>query len=405
MGALLRRAHLCPSHSVTCQIALLCSLVIPLLSAAQSVRMAEKFPGSDAGQKINACIAALPPTGGVCDARNLSGDQQSSSSITVGTESKPVELLLGATTLVVSKPVILQAKSSIVGLPTGSGIGTYQGATVIRAGDQTQLPGVLQVMGRLGVVQDLTIDGNKTKNGGEGSGIVVSAWRAELFRVTVQNSPGHGIAIVSANSNEACCPKLEKVISIYSGKAGLFIERTGDPFVLMSEFENNGTNGVELSSSSGMRIQNSDFGGNKQSGLLLYGTAALPTAYSIIVGNQFGNNAGPDLSVAGSDGTHYGSLGHLISSNGFLAGGVRENGKHDAVQIVDSAYNVITANSFFAVPGHAYRACVSVTGRREKLDQISNNFCHRADSHSGEEYLGVGDTVFSGNQGRTRNVN
>ncbi|HEX2330797.1 MAG TPA: hypothetical protein VHN74_18890, partial [Candidatus Angelobacter sp.] len=215
--------------------------------SGEAVRSAHKFNGSDAGEKITACIAALPAAGGVCDARSLTGEQRSAASIVVGSESKPVELLLGAVTLNVSKPVTLSARSSIVGLPSGSGIGTYQGPTVIKAADDSKLPAVLELSGRLAVLQDVTIDGNKSHNTGDGTGVAVRAWRADLFRVTVQNSPGPGIAIVSSKSNEACCPKLEKVISINSGKAGLLIQNTGDVFVSLSEFENNGTNGVELS--------------------------------------------------------------------------------------------------------------------------------------------------------------
>jgi Right handed beta helix region len=370
--------------------------------SGEAVRSAHKFNGSDAGEKITACIAALPAAGGVCDARSLTGEQRSAASIVVGSESKPVELLLGAVTLNVSKPVTLSARSSIVGLPSGSGIGTYQGPTVIKAADDSKLPAVLELSGRLAVLQDVTIDGNKSHNTGDGTGVAVRAWRADLFRVTVQNSPGPGIAIVSSKSNEACCPKLEKVISINSGKAGLLIQNTGDVFVSLSEFENNGTNGVELSSSSGLRIENSDFGGNQGSGLLLYGTASLPTAYSIIVGNQFGNNTNADIIVAGADGRKFGSLGHLISSNGFLGGGKRPNGTRSAIEITDSAYNIIANNSFFSIPGHAYAACVNLSGSRERLDQINSNYCHRAETSKAEEFIGVNDTVFNGNQGRTR---
>ena len=102
----------------------------------------------DAGEKITQCLAALPETGGVCDARNLAGDQYSASGFTVGGASKPMQLMLGATTLIVTKPIILQARSSITGLPPASGIGCYQGASVIKANAGASLPAVVQVEGR-----------------------------------------------------------------------------------------------------------------------------------------------------------------------------------------------------------------------------------------------------------------
>ena len=51
------------------------------LSLAQSVVQADKFKGADAGEKIAQCLAALPETGGVCDARNLAGEQYSASGV------------------------------------------------------------------------------------------------------------------------------------------------------------------------------------------------------------------------------------------------------------------------------------------------------------------------------------
>src|SRR5689334_16632943 len=83
------------------------------LSHAQSVLLADKYTGADAGEKITKCIAALPPTGGVCDARNLAGEQASASGFTVGSPSKPVELMLGPVMLLTRGTIHVSAKSSI----------------------------------------------------------------------------------------------------------------------------------------------------------------------------------------------------------------------------------------------------------------------------------------------------
>lgn len=54
-----------------------------------------RFPGADAGAKIAACLAALPP-GGTCDARALVGRQAAAATLSI---DKPMTLLFGKTNL------------------------------------------------------------------------------------------------------------------------------------------------------------------------------------------------------------------------------------------------------------------------------------------------------------------
>jgi len=377
-------------------------LCVSLTAHAQSVLYAEKFAGADAGEKISRCIAALPSTGGICDARNFSGEQRASAGFTVGGTGKPVELMLGSITLNVSQGVHVQAKSSIVGMPSSSGIGSDQGATVIKAADNSGLRAVVQIEGALAVLQDLTIDGNKKAGHGSGETLRVErANRVQLFRVTVQNSPGDGIAIVSAGKQESCCAKLENVMAIANARAGLHIINSNDVFIVLSEFENNGGNGIEVESSSAMRLEQSDIGGNQAHGVNIHGSAAQPASNLIITGNQFGNNYQTDINISGSNG-RYSSIGNTISSNQFLGGAYRASGKYDAVQIVDSAYNVIASNSFFANHANSYRFCVNISGGLKKPDQVINNFCQAAEAGGSGAFIGTSTTVFSGNQGETR---
>ncbi len=56
---------------------------------------ADEVPGRDAGEKLAACIEALPPTGGTCDGRGFEGAQKISGTILL---SKPVQLLFGHAT-------------------------------------------------------------------------------------------------------------------------------------------------------------------------------------------------------------------------------------------------------------------------------------------------------------------
>lgn len=68
---------------------------VPTGATGTPVLNCSVFPGADAGAKITACIAALPATGGVADARGLAGSQTISSQIAIPSD---VEVLLGAGT-------------------------------------------------------------------------------------------------------------------------------------------------------------------------------------------------------------------------------------------------------------------------------------------------------------------
>jgi hypothetical protein len=378
-------------------------LAMTALASTQTVQHAEKFPGADAGEKIARCLAALPEQGGICDARELSGRQHVAQGFTVGERGKPVELMLGPVTLSVGGTVHVQRRSSIVGMPAGAGIGSDQSATVIQAADNSSLSAVVQIDGALAVLQDLTVDGNRKGAPHGGAAILVNqANRAELFRVTAQNAPGYGIEIYSSPRNESCCAKLQKVMAIANGQAGLHLASTADVFISLSEFENNGTFGIELNNSPTTRIEHSDIGGNALDGIRIYGTAESPlqSHRQIIVGNQFGNNGRYDIAVGGFDesGRKQVSTGNLISSNEFIGSPTRPAG-YDAIHIVDSADNTIVANTFSAPRDHPYASCIVISGNREGKDQVSGNTCTSSASAK-DAFTGTSTTVFGANQGK-----
>lgn len=64
-----------------------------------TIRFADQFAGADAGAKIAAAVADLPSTGGVVDARGITGTVAISSTIVL---DRPVALYLGATNYVAS---------------------------------------------------------------------------------------------------------------------------------------------------------------------------------------------------------------------------------------------------------------------------------------------------------------
>ena len=374
--------------------------VISGLAHGQAVLQAEQYPGQNAGEKIAKCIEALPAGGGVCDARNLTGNQLIDSGFIVGAPGKPVELMLGPVTLLTRGTIHVQAKSSIVGMPASAGIASDQSPTVIKAADGSRLSAIVQVDGPFGVLQDITIDGNKKGAPQGGVGILVlNANRAEMFRVTAQNAAKYGIEIYSDN-NESCCAKLSKIMAIANGEAGLHLANTADVFVSLSEFEENGKYGVELNNSPTTRLEHSDFGGNFEDGIRIYGSAEsrLQSNRQIIVGNQFGNNAHYDISIQGFDyaGKKHVATGHLISSNEFIGSDRRPAG-YDAIHITDSGENNIVGNTFSAGSDHPYRYCIFIEGSKELPDQVNGNFCTALKAGGTGDYKGTANTVFGTN--------
>ncbi len=369
-------------------------------AVGQAMAFAEKFQGEDAGAKIVACMGALPPSGGVCDARQLGGQQRSSSGFTVGTSTKPVQLLLGAIELVVSKPIYVQARSSLIGMASASGIGVYQGATIIKSAENANLPAVLEIVGGFAVLQDITVDGGAKNNPRGSSAIRVSnSPRVSMFRVTAQNANNNGIDILSSKPSASCCAKLEHLMSVDNRGSGLLIDKTGDVFVSLSEFEDNGRNGIDVSGSAGIRIEHSDIGGNRAAGILLRGSAALPSSNEIIVGNQFGNNYQEDILISGAR-DDYLSGASLISANEFVGGERRKSGDANAILISESGYNVISNNSFFAARDHRYQACVSMVGKRAIRNVLAANVCQATEAGSETAFWVTQTTQSSGNYGK-----
>ena len=379
-------------------------LVLITLSSAmaqgQAVLRAEQYPGADAGEKIRKCMDALPASGGICDARNLSGQQSAETGFIVGAPGKPVELMLGPVTLLTKATIHVQAKSSIVGMPASAGIASDQSPTVIKAADGSRLSVIVQMEGPFAVLQDLTVDGNK-KGAPQGNvGIlVINANRVEMFRVTAQNAVKYGIEIYSDN-NESCCAKISKIMAIANGETGLHLANTADVFISLSEFEDNGKVGVELNNSPTTRLEHSDFGGNLEDGIRVYGTAKsrLQSNKQIIVGNQFGNNAHYDINIQGFDyaGKKHVANGHLISSNEFIGSDKRPSG-FDAIHITDSGENNIVGNTFSATSAHPYRYCIFIEGSNELPDQVNGNFCTAVKAGGKGDYKGMPNTVFGTN--------
>ncbi len=103
------------------------------------VNLAHEFAGADAGAKIAAAITALPVTGGTVDARGLEGAQTISANLTLGSATKPVTLLLGASTYTLSAAtIILQNGSAVIGMG-GMGRVAGENTTIQRTAGTTTM--------------------------------------------------------------------------------------------------------------------------------------------------------------------------------------------------------------------------------------------------------------------------
>jgi len=326
-----------------------------------AVRFADQFPGADAGARIAAALDDLPPEGGIVDARGFTGVQSITTALRIGAPGgKATSLLLGPAVFRTTSTLTVYTNSSVLGIPIGSMGGDVNGTnSLIQAADGARLNAVIQLgdgtsegHGSQSVLQDLVVDGNKDADGtddGASAAILVNfSQRVELFRVTAQNSKGHGIVFLSGDSppfaGESCCAKLAKVMSVYNGKDGLFAYFSEDLFVVQSEFGGNGVAGVELDNSPACRIANSDLGGNLF-GLYAYGVAGpggKGGGYNIISGNQFGNT-GHDLALV-DFGDGRGATDNVIAGNSFIPGPGRPPDTYDAIHIQDSSGNAVTGN-------------------------------------------------------------
>jgi hypothetical protein len=105
------------------------SSVAQFVSAANlnNVRLCENFPGADEGEKIAACIADLPSTGGTADARGFEGTQAIAADPFTGV-TKPVTVQLGAATVAVATNLSIP---STITLDIGSGGSLVPGSGVV----------------------------------------------------------------------------------------------------------------------------------------------------------------------------------------------------------------------------------------------------------------------------------
>jgi hypothetical protein len=123
-------------------LALVFLLLIPWqqsgLLASGWMHSVTEFGGNDAGEKLQACHDSAPVTGGICDARTLTGAQTVKGLLI----TKPLSILLGSGTLIVSASIVIRGTAGVqvrgVGAPDlGSPGDSKQGTNLAWAGNST----------------------------------------------------------------------------------------------------------------------------------------------------------------------------------------------------------------------------------------------------------------------------
>ncbi len=94
-------------------------------SAQVQVKNCANYSGATGGAKIAACIADLPVSGGIADARGLDGSQDITATISI---AKPVTLMLGDATYTSSSNPAFEITSAANVVGTGIGVSVFQQA-------------------------------------------------------------------------------------------------------------------------------------------------------------------------------------------------------------------------------------------------------------------------------------
>jgi hypothetical protein len=240
------------------------------------------YRGATLGDRITAAIRALPPSGGIVDASDISGDHRIDATIHLGSATKPIELRLGSVRLVASAiPFTLYNRSKLIG----------NGLTAITQQDGANLPALVT-----GAVLDgceiahLTIDGNRAGNSTAASAIHLStAKRCWLHHLSVQNTVGRlhpGIRFADDGNADNTIEHnlLLNIGTLVDYADGIYIAGPGNK-VLFNRIRRASDFGVVAESCSGCVIQGNDIIDVPGGIALGSGVANLGAGANIIDGN------------------------------------------------------------------------------------------------------------------------
>ena len=309
------------------------------LGVGTPVVYADVQTGVDWCGKVTAAVAGLPTTGGIVDARGLTGAQSCAGGLTVPTG---VVIEYGATVLSVSAQMTFGQSTALECPSSGLGLGftgASGGPAILKQANGANLPVMVAFTGgKSAITGGCVLDGNKANNTSGAAVLQISSSMANLDGLTVQNGPGDNIQFISTGTNNSTSQgNIRHIMSINAAKRGLYCFGGADTMLTASEFENNGAAGLELDNCPTWRETNNDYGGNGAHGYngrqgldTTGGTGTSPSVYvhgqsyvlglylgavgQRIVEGAWGNNYGQDLLVDGSSPTNVGTLGGTITA-------------------------------------------------------------------------------------------
>lgn len=324
---------------------------------SNGIRMAESFTGADAGLKIAAAFSDLGSTPGEVWVTQAAGLTQWSN---VNIPAGGILRFLQGGTYNIGR-ITLGNGACVVGQPSAMFDGTTNYIPVVLRSNVSS-GGAITVSGQGCVVEDFLLDGlNATSTA---VGIKVTGKRSELSRIAVWRFPSDNLQFVSTSTNnEAGEPKLFKVFSIASSGHNLSATNTADGFVSNCEFENAAATkyGINLTASSTWRIEHCDIGGNGAGGINITGLSTSPLlngGFTQVVGCDFGNNLGSDVTLNGWDSVNAApsSAGNVFAANTHAGlGSTATDNTYSAYKITDSTGNSVTGNTILSITSHRYK--------------------------------------------------
>lgn len=255
------------------------------VNSVDNVKMADRFPGADAGAKIANAAAALPSGGGIVDARGFQGAQTISTAITLPASS--VQLLLGAATFTYTG-----GTTSYIIAMTGGGsciVGIGQNASIITTA--TAANGIQPVTNSC--IYNLTLRGpNSSMSPSQGinSG---STDNVRVENVTVEQWGNHGINTGGSSTRWTIT---HNVVQNNTNDGILLSGLSDHAIVTNNQVKSNGSNGIDTNSSYGVIADNNvDSNGSGHSstdcwGILVGAVSGFSANSNLVSGNTVSNS-------------------------------------------------------------------------------------------------------------------
>jgi hypothetical protein len=328
------------------------------LSAAPCVVDARNYAADTCTARIDAALRDLYArceNAGLIDARTITGTQ-TLGGLTLGQFSKgqpfssvkPVTLLLGASTFVITQTLTLLKGSAIVGSVDGNDAPT----TTLVAGNGSDLWAIVAIgaswvdepagAGVSSTLRDLVIDGNRseggTKSDPDAAALLIQGptGGASLVNVKVRNSSSHGIIARGTDLTTGGAQNLmfRRVSSTNNARAGLYTRFGLDNFIYDSEFSFNQSHGIWADRSGALRVQQSQLSNNWDTGF----SSTDGAGNHALVANTIADNGTAGIRSSGG-------WGHVLIAGNTVSGGtVDARSARSAIELNATRQSLLVAN-------------------------------------------------------------